>query len=119
MVMILDQRQSPPSSLVIVFSVVMMSEQVDAAAGRFSAGCLLFLLALSVGSGAAAEQVIRCWEGKSQTGNGLTLHGWLEKLTLWDFDDKISSCCAIGTWILYEDPTYNLYSDSDGVRLNG
>ena len=52
---------------------------------------------------------ITCYDGKGQTGEDLeVLAGFIGDLSWgYRFDDKISSCCFLGIWMLYEDSYYN------------
>ena len=55
-------------------------------------------------------QKVTCYDGKGQTGESLDLvTGAIADLGWgYNFDDKISSCCFQGIWILYEDAAYNI-----------
>ena len=61
-------------------------------------------------------QRVTCYDGKSQTGESLDLvTGAIADLGWgYNFDDKISSCCFQGIWLLYEDAAYNI--DNHAVR---
>ena len=61
-------------------------------------------------------QEVTCYDGKGQTGESLNLvTGYIADLSWgYNFDNKISSCCFQGIWILYEDYAYNI--DHHDVR---
>ena len=74
---------------------------------------LILFLGVFVGLAASSsKQVLRCWDLDGENGGdpGLVL----EQDTAinlanfeWDFDNRISSCCGVGTWILYDYGYYN------------
>ena len=67
-----------------------------------------------------APQILQCWdEGQNGGDPGLVLkQGYILDLSSprYSFDDKISYCCGVGTWILYEDAAYNIGDNADALE---
>merc|ERR1712038_1097643 len=79
---------------------------------------ITFLLVLGLCGQALAVQTLQCWDGKGQTGKGpYTLQGAEADLSdtygQGDWGDKISSCCVVGSYVLYENPAFNIADNSD------
>lgn len=75
-----------------------------------SSGQVLFLLTLSyIALGRAQDPPVwaQLYTGPDQTGARLTTEDYLDDLLQRDFDDKASSYCASGIWLLYERPDYD------------
>merc|ERR1719244_983220 len=50
-----------------------------------------------------ADQFLDCYDYQNQGGNKLRSVHYTPYLSRYNFDNKISSCCITGTWLLYAD----------------
>ncbi|XP_063599931.1 uncharacterized protein LOC134776163 [Penaeus indicus] len=73
--------------------------------------CLLTLSHVAVGKTQEPPVWAHLYTGPEQTGARLTTEDYLNDLLLQDFDDKASSYCVSGVWLLYERPNF----DATGV----
>merc|ERR1712012_1476020 len=58
----------------------------------------------------AAAQVLVCYDYKSGGGDSVRAIDYIPALRNYNFDNRVSSCCFTGTWILYAEENYNGYS---------
>jgi len=58
----------------------------------------------------ASSQVLTCYDFSSGGGDSVRAIDYIPNLGSYNFDNRISSCCFTGTWILYAEQNYNGYS---------
>jgi len=58
----------------------------------------------------ATTQVLTCYDFSSGGGDSVRAIDYIPNLGSYNFDNRISSCCFTGTWILYAEQNYNGYS---------
>jgi len=56
-------------------------------------------------------QYIQLYSGEKQTGASITITEYSHDLSVQGWDDLARSFCAVGVWILYDNPNYNLGHD--------
>jgi len=54
-----------------------------------------------------ADQFLDCYDYQNQGGNKLRAIDYIPALSGYSFDNRISSCCITGVWMLYADEDYN------------
>jgi len=54
-----------------------------------------------------ADQFLDCYDYQNQGGNKLRAIDYIPALSGYRFDNRISSCCITGVWLLYADQNYN------------
>ena len=58
----------------------------------------------------AAAQVLVCYDYNGGGGDSVRAIDYIPQLRTYNFDNRISSCCFTGTWILYAEENYNKQS---------
>ena len=56
------------------------------------------------------DQFADCYENSNQGGQRLHIDDYYSDLSLYNFNNRISSCCFTGIWLLYADANYNAYN---------
>merc|ERR1719397_1433759 len=54
-----------------------------------------------------ASQALNCFDGANSGGNRVSATDYIDDLRNYNMDNRISSCCFQGIWILYQDSNYN------------
>lgn len=63
----------------------------------------------SNGTKAISYQSAACYDQFNGYGSIFNIHDPINDLTYYGWDNRISSCCFNGFWLLYEDKNYNKY----------
>jgi len=86
------------------------------------ASCCLLLLSLAlsqagsvtrlsasskVSTRTSASQRLTCYDYANQGGNSVVASDYIPNLQNYNMDNRISSCCFSGIWLIYADPNYN------------
>jgi len=58
----------------------------------------------------AAAQLLTCYDYNNGGGDSVRATDYIPALRNYNFDNRISSCCFTGTWILYAEENYNGYA---------
>ena len=61
-------------------------------------------------SSKASSQTLVCYDYNGGGGDSVRAIDYIPALRSYNFDNRISSCCFTGTWILYAEQNYNGYS---------
>merc|ERR1711935_322284 len=61
-------------------------------------------------SSRATSQFVDCYEYSNLSGDRVRAIDYVPDLRNYNFDNRISSCCFTGIWLLYGEYTYNKYS---------
>ena len=60
----------------------------------------------------AQDQFMDCYDYLNQGGDRLRVIDYIPALALYNFDNRISSCCLTGIWLFYADNDYNIANPS-------
>ena len=66
----------------------------------------------SAAPGDRADQSLTCYEYWDQQGQYRTFTDYVDNLRDYGWDNRISSCCFTGIWILYDRANYNDNSET-------
>ena len=55
----------------------------------------------------AGDQYLDCYDYSNNGGDRLRAIDYIDSLTGYNFNDRITSCCFTGIWLLYSDENYN------------
>ena len=58
------------------------------------------------------KQTVKCYDQFNGYGNSLTLKYPVSDLWTYNWDNKISSCCFTGFWLMYEYRDYNQFNSN-------
>ena len=58
----------------------------------------------------ASAQLLTCYDYSGGGGDSVRATDYIPALRNYNFDNRISSCCFTGTWILYAEENYNGYA---------
>merc|ERR1712107_428008 len=105
-----SRKSTNMTQMLALLSLIGLSASKSLAVGEVSLSNRMSAGTNFTGQEKAAAQGLVCYDYKSGGGDSVRAIDYIPALRNYNFDNRVSSCCFTGTWILYAEENYNGYS---------